>query len=80
VQAWVAEGDVLVMRRQYAGPSGLDALLLAFNLGSTAAAVSVPTPAAGVPQGPPLFTHGGAALDGARLTLPAGAVLFAQWL
>lgn len=75
LQALVADGDVLVLRRAHADAGGRDALLLAFNLG--ASAVHVPLPAAVATGAAPLFTHAGAALHGAQLHLPPGAVLFA---
>jgi len=75
LQAVVADGEVLVLRRAHADAGGRDALLLAFNLG--ASAVHVPLPAAVATGAAPLFTHAGAALHGAQLHLPPGAVLFA---
>jgi alpha-glucosidase len=75
LQALVAEGDVLVLRRLHADANGRDALLLAFNLGTKAATVPLPVPVAtGAEQ---LFTHGGAASQREQLHLPPGAVLFA---
>jgi alpha-glucosidase len=76
LQALVAEGDVLVLRRQHADAGGCDALLLALNLGTTHATVSLPAAVAETTGTAPLFTHGGAALYGPQLHLPPGAVLF----
>ncbi len=74
LQALVAEGDVLVLRRQHTDAGERDSLLLAFNLGATA--ITVPLPAAGADSAEPLFTHAGAARHGTQLHLPPGAVLF----
>lgn len=74
LQALVAEGDVLVLRRQHTDAGERDSLLLAFNLGATA--IAVPLPAAGADSAEPLFTHAGAARHGTQLHLPPGAVLF----
>ena len=76
LQALVADGDVLVMQRQHIEGRHRDALLLAFNLGATAATVALPTAVAS--GAAPLFNHGGATLRGAQLQLPPGAVLYAQ--
>jgi alpha-glucosidase len=75
LQALVAEGDVLVLRRLHADANGSDALLLAFNLGTKAATVPLPVPVATGAE--PLFTHGGAASQREQLHLPPGAVMFA---
>jgi len=71
----VAEGDVLVVRRRHAEAVAVDDLLLAFNLGDTPRRLALPV---STPSAPPPFAHGGAAIDGATLVLPAGAVLFAD--
>ena len=73
--ALLAEGDVLVLRRQHADANGRDALLLAFNLGATHASVPLPAAVAAAAGAAPLFTHAGAALHGPQLHLPPGAVL-----
>jgi len=80
LQALVAEGDVLVLRRQHADANGADALLLAFNLGASPAAVPLPAPIVSAAGVAPLFTHAGAALEGPRprLHLPPGGVLFTR--
>lgn len=75
LDALVVEGDVLVLRRRHADANGSEALLLAFNLGTKAATVSLPAPVATGAE--PLFTHGGAGIQRAQLHLPPGAVLFA---
>jgi alpha-glucosidase len=75
LDALVVEGDVLLLRRLHADANGSDALLLAFNLGTNAA--TVPLPAAVATGAEPLFTHGGAGIQRAKLHLPPGAVLFA---
>jgi alpha-glucosidase len=77
LQALVAEGDVLVLRRQHIDASSTDALLLAFNLGATPATVGLSAEVAeAAALADPLFAHGGAALRGAQLHLPPGAVLY----
>ncbi len=76
LQALVAEGDVLVLRRQNADAKGCDALLLAFNLGASQASVPLPAAVAEATDAAVLFTHAGAALHGRQLHLPPGAVLF----
>jgi hypothetical protein len=75
LEALVADGDLLVLRRQHTNAHGTDALWLAFNLGASAA--TLPMPAAAAPGAAPLFVHGGAALHGAQLHLPPGAVMVA---
>jgi alpha-glucosidase len=78
LQALVAEGDVLVFRREHADPDARDAMLLAFNFGSSSAVVSLPTGISRATDAVPLFTHASALLHGPQLKLPPGAVLFAQ--
>jgi alpha-glucosidase len=75
IDALVTDGDVLVLRRQHTDARGTDALWLAFNLGASSA--MLPLPAAVAPGAKPLFVHGGAALRGAQLHLPPGAVMVA---
>ncbi len=75
LQALMAEGDVLVLRREHGEGAHRDALLLAFNLGATPA--TLPWPAAAATRAEPLFTHAGAARRGEQLHLPPGAVLVA---
>ncbi|NBU50797.1 MAG: DUF3459 domain-containing protein [Betaproteobacteria bacterium] len=77
LEAIASEGDVLVLRRQQAGPGTNDALLLAFNLGARHAAVALPATVAQAATAVPLFTHAGAAMQGPVLQLPPGAVLMA---
>lgn len=77
LHALVAEGDVLLLRREHAGPDAHDALLLAFNFGATSAIVQLPAAVSHAAAAVPLFTHAGAALHGPQLDLPPGAVLFA---
>jgi alpha-glucosidase len=71
----VADGDVLVLRREQDSGGSHDALLLAFNLGPTSTRLPLPV---STPPGAALFSHAGAAIDGHDLVLPAGGVLFAR--
>ena len=78
LQALLAEGDVLVLccAASTPTPTTRDAMLLAFNLG-TRPRHGVAERRRGCTSAQPLFSHGGAALHGAQLHLPAGAVLVA---
>lgn len=76
LQPLVAEGDVLVLRREHAAPHAREVLLLAFNLGATPATVPLTLAGGAAPE--PLFTHGGAAWQGPALHLPPGAALYAR--
>lgn len=71
----VADGDVLLLRREHDDGDARDALLLAFNLGQTSTRLPLPV---STPPGAVLFSHAGAAVDGHELVLPAGGVLFAR--
>lgn len=68
--------DVLVVRRRHAdGDAAVDDLLLAFNLGGSAARQPLPPD---LPDPVPRFTHAGAAIDRRTLVLPAGGALWAR--
>ncbi len=78
LQALVADGDVLVLRREHAGPDAQDVLLLAFNFGAPHTTVQLSPTVSSAATAAPLFAHAGAVLNGLQLDLPPGAVLFAR--